>query len=163
MSEHVKALLDTAWGVIPHFHARSIPISITYYTTILHFDLGSTDSSHKYDPATDPEPNMCSVYLGPGIKGANIYIFKRPVEEVLHPSTIMIALGTKAVDAYYELLVREGKADIVEEIEDKAWGYRQFTVQDPDGNRIQFFRFLEGGNPGVAGADITSEDTTVSS
>ncbi|KPI38936.1 uncharacterized protein AB675_4563 [Cyphellophora attinorum] len=162
MSEHARALLDTAWGVIPHFHARSIPTSITYYTSVLHFNLGSTDISFKYDPASEPEPNMCSIYLGPGIRGANIYIFKRPVEEVLHPSTIMIALGTEAVDAYYELLVREGKAEIIKEIEDKRWGYRQFAVQDPDGNRIQFFRFLDGGNPGVEVAGMTDADTTES-
>jgi uncharacterized glyoxalase superfamily protein PhnB len=148
MSEHAKDLLRTAWGVIPHFQSRSIPSAITYYTSILHFDLGGTDSSSEHDPLTDPEPNMCSVYLGSGIKGANIYIFKRPAEELLRPSTIMIALGTEAVDAYYELLVREGRAKIVEEIGDKPWGYRQFTVQDPDGNQIQFFCFLDGGNPG---------------
>lgn len=38
---------------------------------------------------------------------------------------------------------------IIEKMEDKEWGYRQFTVRDGDGNRVVFFKFLEGGNPGT--------------
>lgn len=92
---------------------------------------------------------MCSVAVGvPAIRG-NIYFFKTdPEEQTFHPSRAMIALGTEAVDQYYETLKREGEVEIVDEIADKPWGYRQFTIKDPDGNQIQFFRFLEGGNPG---------------
>lgn len=60
----------------------------------------------------------------------------------------MIALGTAELDEYYDILVEEGKVKITEPIEDKQWGYRQFTLEDPDGNKITFFKFLEGGNPG---------------
>jgi hypothetical protein len=37
--------------------------------------------------------------------------------------------------------------EIVEQMEDKEWGYRQFTVRDLNGNRVTFFRFLGGGDP----------------
>lgn len=141
----VQSILNTAWGVIPHFQSRNIPRSIIYYTEVLHWSLGGTD----LEPGDkSQEPNMCSVAINGGIKGANIYIFNCPPEKELHSSTVMVALGTEAVDEYYRLLKSEGKAMIAEDIEDKKWGYRQFAVKDEDENVIQFFRFLEGGNPG---------------
>lgn len=149
--------LATAWGIIPHFSSRSIPRTIEFYTKKLHFNLGGTDISPSTSPSlvpseaeAVPEPNMCSVAVGvPAIRG-NIYFFKAdPEEQTFHPSRAMIALGTEAVDQYYETLKREGEVEIVDEIADKPWGYRQFTIKDPDGNQLQFFRFLEGGNPGL--------------
>lgn len=137
-----KEILDSAWGCIPHFQTRSVNRSIEYYTKVLHFSLGGID------PEDSKEPNMCSVYVGTGIKGGNIYIFQREAEKAIEPSKVMIALGTQAVDQYYDLLKTEGKAEIVDDIADRPWGYRQFTVRDPDGNQTQFFRFLEGGNNG---------------
>ena len=51
----------------------------------------------------------------------------------------MIALGTTELDEYYNILVEEGKVKITEPIEDKQWGYRQVTLEEPDGNEITFF------------------------
>jgi hypothetical protein len=39
----------------------------------------------------------------------------------------------------------DGEWGIFHEIEDKPWGYREFTVRDGDGNRLSFFCFLEDG------------------
>ena len=55
----------------------------------------------------------------------------------------MIAMSKEGLEEYYGLLKRERKATFVEDIEDKEWGYRQFEIVDEDGNRLQFFRFLE--------------------
>src|SRR5262245_21969031 len=41
------------------------------------------------------------------------------------------------VDATHEELKSSG-ANIVEPLEQKPWGLRQFTVEDPDGNRFYF-------------------------
>lgn len=40
---------------------------------------------------------------------------------------------TEDVDDLYEKLVKAG-ADIVDDIENKPWGHRQFTIKDLDGN-----------------------------
>lgn len=137
-----RKILNTAWGTIPHFPCRSVRQTVQFYTEDLHFELGGID------PEDAPDPNMCSVAIGkPAIRG-NIYLFKAAEGAPLYPSTAMMALGTDAVDQYHDLLRREGRVTIVEPIADKPWGYRQFAILDPDGNKIQFFRFLEGGNPG---------------
>ncbi|KAK5044639.1 hypothetical protein LTR84_010653 [Exophiala bonariae] len=135
-------ILNTAWGVIPHFSSSSVARSVKFYTEDLHFNLGGID------PEDAAEPNMCSVAIGIGAMKGNIYLFQNNTGESLSPSTAMIALGTEAVDQYYDLLQAEGRVKIVDPIKDQPWGYRQFTIEDPDGNKIQFFRFLEGGNPG---------------
>ena len=64
-------------------------------------------------------------------------------------STAWVALGTEELDAFYRKLMDEGRVTIMQEIGDMEWGYRQFTVRDGDGNRVVFFKFLEGGNPGT--------------
>lgn len=45
--------------------------------------------------------------------------------------------------------ISSSKLEITEEIENKDWGYRQFSMEDGDGNVLTFFKFLEGGNPGT--------------
>ena len=52
-------------------------------------------------------------------------------------------MSIDGLEEYYNLLKREGKVQFIEDIEDKEWGYRQFEIADEDGNRLQFFRFLE--------------------
>jgi uncharacterized glyoxalase superfamily protein PhnB len=161
-SPEPTAILNTAWGVIPHFSCRSVPNTVAFYTQDLHFQLGGAYTANPSHGA------MCSVFIGRGAMKGNIYLFETPPAEPreggvamdqaaddaslgqggFRPSRAAIALGTQAVDQYYELLRREGRVEIVEHVEDKAWGYRQFMVRDMDGNEIQFFRFLDGGNPG---------------
>lgn len=101
---------------------------------------------------------MCSVAAGHKA-AANIYLFKTSIP--FQPSAAMIAMGTSQLDEYYELLKVERKVEISMPIEDQPWGYRQFEVKDVDGNRIQFFKFLEGGNPGTEdGGDASLVDAS---
>ena len=137
-----RTITDTAWGIIPHFPSSSITQTVQFYTEKLHFRLGGVH------PEETDSPHMCSLYVGTGAVTGNIYFFKCEEGEVLHPATAMIALGTQAVDHYHDMLKAAGNVEIIDPIEDKPWGYRQFTIRDPDGNKLQFFRFLEGGNPG---------------
>lgn len=46
------------------------------------------------------------------------------------------------VDKYHERLVGKGDAPVEQEIEEKPWGIRRFTVRDPDGYHLQFFSFI---------------------
>jgi uncharacterized glyoxalase superfamily protein PhnB len=41
-------------------------------------------------------------------------------------------------------LVRERGASIVEELEDKPWGMREFTVEDPSGHRLRIGHAIPG-------------------
>jgi len=80
--------------------------------------------------------------MGPGA-AANIYFFANP-RSPLSPGKAMIAMTKMGLEEYYGVLKGEGKVRWVEDLEDKSWGYRQFEVEDEDGNGLQFFAFIEG-------------------
>ncbi|KAF2002547.1 Glyoxalase/Bleomycin resistance protein/Dihydroxybiphenyl dioxygenase [Amniculicola lignicola CBS 123094] len=141
MAHPQSQLATSAWKIIPKFHCSDVTRTAKFYTEQLGFHLGSIE----HDDAS--VAFMCSVAMGKK-SDANIYIFRADATE-FRTSSAMIALGTTELDKYYEQLKKEGIVKIIEDIEDKPWGYRQFEVSDPDGNLIQFFKFLEGGNPGT--------------
>ncbi|EPS41345.1 hypothetical protein H072_4769 [Dactylellina haptotyla CBS 200.50] len=137
-----KKLLLSSWKIIPHFPCTSVAATVKFYTESLHFTLGGVHP----DDCPQEEAEMCSVAVGKKAD-ANIYLFRKPGP--FEPSAAMIAMGTNQLDKYYQLLLDEGKVEISVPIKDQPWGYRQFEIKDVDGNRIQFFKFLEGGNPGT--------------
>jgi uncharacterized glyoxalase superfamily protein PhnB len=62
-------------------------------------------------------------------------IFFRKCEGTFQPATHWVYCTD--VDDTFDKLKQTG-ADIVEDIEDKPWGIRQFTVRDLDGNLFYF-------------------------
>jgi hypothetical protein len=140
-------MASSAWKIIPQFKSASIEKTIDFYTNKLHFEVGGVTSN-----ADGHEAHFCSLYMGANAE-ANIYFAKSSDSngEAQGLGVAMIAMGTSQLDEYYSLLQGEADITIVEPIEDKALGYRQFSVRDPDRNRLVFFRFLEGGNPGGPG------------
>ncbi|KAM0280223.1 hypothetical protein ACHAQH_004181 [Verticillium albo-atrum] len=132
--------LNSAWKIIPSLQSKSIEATVAFYTNDLGFTLGGTESD-------DNGPYFCSVAAG-SKAAANIYFFRAAPEE-FKTGSAMIAVGTTEIDDFYKYLRGRPKVKIAEDIEDKSWGYRQFSILDPDGNRLTFFRFLEGGNPGT--------------
>jgi len=130
---------ESAWKIIPHFPSTSIPSTIRFYTQVLHFK----SSEPYYGRKGYLEPTFCSVCIGHQA-AANIYFFHIPEKDrALSPAKAMISMSIDGLEEYYNLLKREGKVQFIEDIEDKEWGYRQFEIADEDGNRLQFFRFLE--------------------
>jgi uncharacterized glyoxalase superfamily protein PhnB len=136
-------LAQSAWKIIPQFQSRSITATVRFYTEELGFFLGGIYP----DDVDASEATFCSVAMGRKAD-ANIYFFLSKPED-FHPRAVHIALGTIQLDQYYQQLKSGGKVEMMADIEDTAWGYRQFTVKDNDGNRLTFFKFLEGGNPGT--------------
>lgn len=84
-ADDIRAITNTAWGCIPHFHSSSIEQTVAFYTEKLHFELGGVHPD-------DGQPlRMCSVAIGvPAIRG-NIYLFLRKPGEAFYPATCMIS------------------------------------------------------------------------
>lgn len=144
--------ISSAWKIIPCLKARDIPATAKFYTEDLRFPLSSTHGDMEADgnEKGEGEPTFLSVAVGDKA-AANIYYSKWDggSEEKLPVGEVYIALGTEQIDQYYDALVANGRVKVVHEIGDKPWGYRQFAIEDLDGNKLTFFRFLEGGNPGT--------------
>ncbi|KAF4759799.1 hypothetical protein HAV15_005643 [Penicillium sp. str.  len=136
-------ILKSAWKVIPMFQSRSIPLTIQFYTEKLGFELASVNPEEG-----SSEQTFCSLFIGRKAD-ANFY-FSKATTGNFTPSQAMIALGTSQLDEYYNHLRSLDDVEIVEDVEDTPWGYRQFSIKDNDGNILTFFKFLKGGNPGQA-------------
>ncbi|KAK3291390.1 Glyoxalase/Bleomycin resistance protein/Dihydroxybiphenyl dioxygenase [Chaetomium fimeti] len=132
-----KNQVQSAWKIIPHFRSDNIQTTVDFYTRVLGFTVGGIHTDDQSGKQT-----FCSLYAGDKA-AANIY-FSSAVTQ----SSAWIALGTAELDDFYQELKSHGNAEMVEDIADKEWGYRQFTIKDTDGNRLTFFKFLEDGNPG---------------
>lgn len=133
--------ISSAWKVIPGLKTRDILATAKFYTDELRFTLGGLHSD-----IDDQTPTFLSVFVGAKAV-VNIY-YDRCEPENFTPGWVLIAMGTHQIDDYYQALVGAERVEIVEDIADKPWGYRQFSIKDVDGNKLTFFRFLEGGNPG---------------
>jgi uncharacterized glyoxalase superfamily protein PhnB len=131
--------MKSAWKVIPGLPSKDIAATTAFYADILHF----TVAQIKTNPGS-PAPDFCSIYAGPKA-AVNIYF---TLEKDAQPGWVVIAMGTTQLEELYETIVAEGKAEVTEAIGDTEWGWRKFTVADLDGNKLTFFKFLEGGNPG---------------
>jgi catechol 2,3-dioxygenase-like lactoylglutathione lyase family enzyme len=140
----VRTLAATAWKIIPIFPSRDIKKTIKLYTEQLGFYAGSE------------KPGFCSLAAGPKAF-SNIYFTLVTNEAAFHPGQAMIALGAEQLDELFVMLLEQGlyavgrgRQDeffkVVENLKNMEWGFRQFAIEDPDGNKITFFRSLEGTN-----------------
>ncbi|OBT68215.1 hypothetical protein VE03_02228 [Pseudogymnoascus sp. 23342-1-I1] len=170
----------SAWKIIPHFPSRSIPATIAFYTSILGFTLGGTYVHDDHPLAAAGDPTFASLFVGDKA-AANIYFFLTVEGQDrgrgLAEGRAMIALKEGEVDVLYGKLkgldrerpkgsegkegVEGGGWGIVDEIGDRPWGYRDFSVRDRDGNLLSFFSFLEDGEDREDGEDEEKDKTVV--
>lgn len=126
------------WGVIPALRVTDMARALAFYQQTLGFELVRGGPSEEH----------CSLSLG----DARIMLevagsFYTPA----YNAAIRERLGTRAANALYfevrqlEALQQhagEAGAPIVDPLADRPWGQAEFTVEDPDGNWLTFYRAL---------------------
>ena len=113
--------------VIPTLGVRHMDKSIAYFSTVLGFTLANRFGDR-----------FASLYRGRPELSANLYL--RRVATV-HPAECYIWVSDP--DALHSRYVAGG-ANVTSAPKDTAWGYREFTVTDPNGHTLTFFRLTEG-------------------
>jgi catechol 2,3-dioxygenase-like lactoylglutathione lyase family enzyme len=114
-----KTPLTTIGHPVPELPVADVEKAQQYYRDVLGFEIGWLDGGKG---------------IGAVSRGQAVIFFRRrlrPFEPAIH----WVFAGT--IDATYEEL-RSSGAKIVEPLEKKPWGLRQFTVEDLDGNRFYF-------------------------
>jgi uncharacterized glyoxalase superfamily protein PhnB len=105
---------------VPELPVADVERAQKHYRDVLGFEIG------WLDPGKD---------MGAVKRGAEVVVFfrktKPPFEPVVH------WIFAEEIDATYEELKSFG-ANIVDPLETKPWGLRQFTIADLDGNRFHF-------------------------
>jgi uncharacterized glyoxalase superfamily protein PhnB len=114
-----KEPLTTIAQPVPELPVKDVEQAQTYYRDVLGFEIG-----WLY-----PGKEIGSVSRG------EVAIFFRKRQEPFEPAIHWIFAAS--IDATYDEL-RSSGAKIVEPLEKKPWGLRQFTVEDLDGKRFYF-------------------------
>ena len=119
VSAYSPVELATIAQPVPELPVADVEKAQEYYRDVLGFEIG---------------------WLQPGkeigaVSRGNAAIFFRRHQEPFEPAVHWIFAND--IDATYEEL-RSSGSKIVEPLEKKPWGLRQFTVEDLDGNRFYF-------------------------
>lgn len=114
-----KPSLTSIGQLVPELPVTDVERAQQHYRDALSFDVGWLYPSKA---------------IGAVSRGKAIVFFRKrtpPFEPAIH------WIYAEDIDATYEELKSSG-AKIVEPLEKKPWGLRQFTVEDLDGNRFYF-------------------------
>ena len=114
-----KQSLTTIAQPVPELPVADVELAQRYYRDVLGFEIGWLDPSRE---------------IGSVSRG-NVAIFFRRRQDSFEPAIHWVFAAD--IDATYEEL-RSSGSRIVEPLEKKPWGLRQFTLDDLDGNRFYF-------------------------
>jgi uncharacterized glyoxalase superfamily protein PhnB len=118
-------------AAVPELRVRDVPAAQRWYCDLLGF---AVDWTWHED------------YASISIGDVELFLTRSDA-----PGGSVTCVFVEDPDAVYAAC-REGGATIVEPLEDKPWGMREFTVADPDGNR---FRIGRGDTPAAEIAGFT--------
>jgi len=119
-------------SIEPFIRCSDIKTSLKFYTNILDFDVvqepdsepGSFMSMYAYLKREDSCLHL-SQHVGDGKFGSVIYVRVNGIDEIYNK---FLASGLKIQD----------RAGITMKCIVQSWGMKEFSVADPDGNRITF-------------------------
>jgi predicted enzyme related to lactoylglutathione lyase len=115
----VKPALTSIGRPVPELPVSDVERAQQYYRDVLGFSIGWLE----------PTKDIGAVSRG------DVAIFFRRRQSPFEPAVHWVFAPD--VDATYAELCSSG-ANIVDPLADKAWGLRQFTVEDQDQNRFYF-------------------------
>jgi len=114
---------------------RDVQLSLVFYTKVLDFSI-------QVPPDPDPSVFMSKYALlsrgasllhlssheGDGVFGNLIYVRTDEIEE-LYEKFVSRGLNTKEPDNYPALTIK---------LTEQSWGMKEFSIRDPDSNKITF-------------------------
>jgi len=116
----------------PLIYVSDLQKSIDFYTNILGFRLG------ELYPSKD-NPSYAPVFIG---EYKLMLCLARESNKKFYPQGLggsgsQLFIQVEKVDEIYQKV--KSNVEIVDDIETKAWGDREFTIKDPDGYLITFY------------------------
>lgn len=119
-------------SVEPFIKCSDIKASVAFYTEVLDFEVIQ---------APDPDPQaFLSVYAFLTRDGSFIHLSEHAGDGVFGS---VLYVRVKCLDSLYKKyigngLIQQSRAGLTMEPVTQTWGMREFSVADPDGNRLTF-------------------------
>ncbi len=115
---------------IPLLFVSDFEAGLSFYTKKLGFKIAWLQDGNPSDP------------YGSIVRGnTDFHITVCKCDENVHVGRLFARIPVGDVDSLFEQCAQNGVNVSVEPI-DRPWGMREFTVEDPDGNRFEFFQFI---------------------
>jgi uncharacterized glyoxalase superfamily protein PhnB len=126
----------TEWGVIPSIRVRDMAEALAFYRGPLEFtlDSGGDDASNSSLTRGDAHVMIETA--------ADLYCdeYNAAIKDRLgKPSSIDLYMKASDLGAFYSRLEAAG-ARIVDPLATRPWNQDQFTVEDPEGNWLTFWK-----------------------
>ncbi len=130
-----------AWGVIPSIRVTDIDRVIAFYTDTLGFELlRNMPEEGNFAVGRDDSRLMIEVasagFYSPAYNEAI-------AERAGTPSATALYMEAKDLDELYARVNAEG-VTVVDPLAERPWGQFEFTIADPEGNWLTFWRSIEG-------------------
>ncbi len=133
-------------AIEPFVRCGDMPASVAFYTQVLDFDL-------RIAPDPDPQAFLSryallardgsllhlSAHAGDGVFGSVIYV---RVDDLDPLFALFVERGLNVDDP--NRLPALTMAPV-----EQSWGMKEFSVRDPDGNRLTFGQSLDGGGAAI--------------
>lgn len=125
------------WGVIPSIRVRDMAEALAFYTGQLEFTLHSGGDDAPNSSLRRDEGHVM-VETASDFYGDE---YNRAIRERLGvPSAIALYIEAEDLHDFYSRLEARGEVRIIDPLAVRPWGQEEFTVEDPAGNWLTFWR-----------------------
>ena len=124
------------WGVIPSIRVKNLEAAIAFYEQTLGFSVRRAGEESNIS-LTRGDANLM-------LESADASFYSDQYNEAIRaragqPSGHTFYIEAEDLDALHAR-VREAGAPIVDALAERPWGQTEFTVEDPEGNWITFWK-----------------------
>jgi uncharacterized glyoxalase superfamily protein PhnB len=130
-----------AWGVTPAIRVGDMAAALAFYVDRLGFQLDRGG----------PDDDNCAISRGDARLMLEVAgeLYSGDYNEAIRrrlgtPSAIALYMEAPDLEALYDQ-VRASDVELVDPLADRPWGQYEFTVADPDGMWLTFWRSSESG------------------
>ena len=125
------------WGVIPSIRVPDMAEALAFYTGLLEFTLDSGGEGASNASLTRGDGHLMIE------TAADFYSaqYNEAIRERLGtPSSTALYIEAEDLAAFHSRLRADGVVRIVDPLASRPWGQEEFTVEDPAGNWLTFWR-----------------------
>jgi uncharacterized glyoxalase superfamily protein PhnB len=127
----------SGWGVIPSIRVRDMAKAVAFYTGRLEFTLDSGGEGATNSSLTRGDGHVM-------IETAADHYGDEYNEEIRErlgtPSSIALYIEAEDLAGFHSRLKAAGDARIIDPLAARPWGQEEFTVEDPEGNWLTFWK-----------------------
>lgn len=129
------------WGVIPSIRVRDMAKALAFYRATLGFTLDSGGDEATNSSLTREHAHVM-IETAADHYGDEYNAAIR--ERLGTPSSVALYMEASDLAAFYARLEAAAGTRIVDPLATRPWGQDEFTVEDPDGNWLTFWKKTAG-------------------